>query len=64
MFAAVGSFQALSGFASPLYNIIYLNTMDFYLGTAYLIGLAFVVILLLILLYCFVTLRRTLTTRL
>ena len=64
IFAAVGSLQAVSGFAGPLYNILYLQTKEFYLGTAYLAAIAFIVLLLLILLYCLIIIRRRITTKL
>jgi len=38
VFACVGSLQAITGFASPLYNLLYISTMDTFIGTVYAIS--------------------------
>ena len=58
MFAAVGSLQALMGFASPIFNIIYINTLDTYVGLVYLIAAGIDAFLLILLAYIFFFLRK------
>ena len=55
MFAVVGSLQAMMGFASPIFNMIYINTLDTYVGTVYIIICGIMAILLALLgyTYCF-----------
>jgi len=58
VFAAVGSLQALMGFASPIFNIIYINTLDTYVGLVYLIAAGIDAFLLILLAYIFFFLRK------
>merc|ERR1711892_912944 len=58
VFAAVGSLQAVMGFASPIFNIIYINTLDFYVGSVYLVVCGIFVVLLALLGYTYCFLRK------
>jgi uncharacterized membrane protein len=58
VFAAVASLQAIMGFASPIFNLIYINTLDTYIGMVYLIDVIFYAVLLALLVYTFFFLKR------
>ena len=58
VFGAIGSLQALTGFALPLFNLIYINTLDTYVGLVYLILVSFYGVLLAFLAYSLIFLRR------
>ena len=53
----MGSLQAVMGFASPIFNIIYINTLHYYVGTVYLVICAILAVLLALLAYTFCFLR-------
>jgi len=53
VFAAVGALQALMGFASPVFNIIYVHTLDSFIGTVYLVTTGICVIIIALLIYCY-----------
>ena len=59
VFAAVGSLQALMGFASPIFNLIYIYTLDTYLGMVYIIICGIYALLLALLLYTLVFLKHS-----
>ena len=46
------------GFASPIFNIIYINTLDFYVGTVYLVVCGIFAVLLALLGYTYCFLRK------
>ena len=46
------------GFASPIFNIIYINTLDTYVGMVYLIAAGIDALLLILLAYIFFFLRK------
>ena len=46
------------GFASPIFNIIYINTLDTYVGTVYRIAAGIDAFLLILLAYTFFFLRK------
>jgi len=58
IFACVAAGQAISGFATPLYNKIYVATMDWNVGTVYLVPCGIFAIMLSILIYCLLFLKR------
>ena len=41
------------GFASPVFNIIYVHTLDTFIGTVYLITTGMCVIIIALLIYCY-----------
>ena len=59
VFAAVGSLQALMGFASPIFNLIYINTLDTYLGMVYIIICGIYALLLALLFYTLTFLKHS-----
>ena len=59
MFAAVGSLQALMGFASPIFNLIYINTLGTYLGMVYIVICGIIAVLLALLIYTLAFLKRS-----
>ena len=51
----MGSLQAIMGFATPIFNVIYISTLPYYVGTVYLViaGVFALLFALLAYTYCF-----------
>ena len=52
IFASVGCTQALIGFLSPTYNLIYKGTHDFYQGFVYCMSCTILLVMICLVLYC------------
>jgi len=58
VFAAMGSIKALTGFAAPVFNYIYIQTLDTYVGSVFLVMAALYTINIALTLYVWVVLRK------
>ena len=58
VFACVGVVQAGSGFISPLYNLIYLETLDWHPGMPYCVAEMLLIFLIALSLYCWFKIKR------
>jgi len=58
VFACVGSLQAITGLAAPLYNLLYIATMDSNLGAVYLLSGGLYTLVLIIVIYIQIFLKR------
>jgi len=58
IFACVAAGQAISGFATPLYNKIYIATMSWNVGAVYLVASAFQALILVCAIYTLIFLKR------
>ena len=59
VFAAIGSLQACMGYASPIFNLIYIYTLDTYLGMVYIIICGIYALLLALLFYTLTFLKHS-----
>lgn len=58
VFACIGVVQAGSGFIYPLYNVIYLNTLDSHAGMSYCVSETLIIILIALSIYSWFRIRK------
>ena len=58
MFAALGAIKAVTGFAAPIFNYIYIHTLDTFIGTVFLVMAALYTIIFTLAGYVWFALRK------